>query len=76
MLFLIWFVTQVDRFFMITNNHLEMADFTNLLFFGIPFLILLISKYIDKDRIGNNSSTQEQVPTPSVNQPQAITPQT
>jgi hypothetical protein len=40
--------TTVYRYFFITNNKLEGADLTNLLFFGIPLGVILFTKYLEK----------------------------
>lgn len=42
------FQAQIYRFFFITNKTLQSADFTNLLFFGIPMLIIFLTKILSK----------------------------
>ena len=47
LLFLIWAETQIHRFFFITENKLEMTDLLNLAFFGVPFMIIYLTKYLN-----------------------------
>ena len=47
LLFLIWAETLVYRFFFVTENRLEMTDLLNLAFFGIPFLIVYLTKFLN-----------------------------
>jgi hypothetical protein len=80
-LFLIWFITQLYRFFVITHYQLENTDLTNLLFFGIPFVIILVSKYLDKQAPESNVSSptisiptvQQNIPAPTPTPPQTPT---
>jgi hypothetical protein len=44
---LIFIISEVYRFFFVTNYQLEKADLTNLLFDGIPFLAIYLTKYLD-----------------------------
>jgi hypothetical protein len=48
LLLIVWLETQVSRFFFITHNKLEKTDLSNLLFFGIPFLIIYLTKRISR----------------------------
>ena len=47
LLFLILAETQIYRFFFVTNNKLEMTDLTNLAFFGVPILVVYLTKYLN-----------------------------
>lgn len=48
LLFILWTETQIYRFFFITNHTLEMVDLSNLFFFGIPFAVIYLTKYLNK----------------------------
>jgi len=50
-LFIIWAETQIYRFFFVTDKRLEKVDLSNLLFFGIPFAIIYLTKYLNKKYI-------------------------
>lgn len=39
--------TQIFRFFFITHQKLEIIDLSNLVFFGIPILIIYLIKYLN-----------------------------
>ena len=45
---IIWIETQVHRLLFITQGKLEKTDLLNILFFGIPFIVILFVKYLDK----------------------------
>jgi ACR3 family arsenite efflux pump ArsB len=47
LLLIILIETQIYRFFFVTENRLEMTDLSNLAFFGIPFLIVYLTKYLN-----------------------------
>ncbi len=51
LLFLIWVENQIYRFFFVTEKTLEMSDLKNLLFFGIPFLVIWLTKYLHTKQI-------------------------
>ncbi|TSC54266.1 MAG: hypothetical protein LiPW31_189 [Microgenomates group bacterium LiPW_31] len=54
LLFIIWAGTQINRFFFVTNNKLEMVDLSNLLFFGIPFSIIYLTRYLNRKYVSGN----------------------
>ena len=54
LLFLIWIETQIYRFFFVTENRLEMTDLSNLAFFGAPFLIVYLTKYLNTKYISGH----------------------
>jgi hypothetical protein len=64
-LLLDWLESTFGRLLFVTNFRLEKTDFTNLLFFGIPFIVLLISLYFDKGE--KNGKGEEQIPNPQNN---------
>lgn len=45
---IIWVESQAYRFFFVTQGKLEKTDLSNILFFGIPFFVILFTQYIDK----------------------------
>ncbi|MFA4830701.1 MAG: hypothetical protein WC862_02380 [Patescibacteria group bacterium] len=47
LLFIIWAESQIYRFFFVTGIKLETTDFKNLVFFGVPFLVVYLTKYLD-----------------------------
>ena len=47
LLFVIFLETLIYRFFFITENRLEITDLSNLAFFGIPFLVVYLTKYLN-----------------------------
>lgn len=57
-------ITELSRSYM--NFKLEYTDFKNLLFFGIPFLIVLITRIIENKSFSKNVAVPEVLP----NQPQ------
>ena len=52
LLLIYWIHMQLFRFFFITSNSLEKADFSNLLLFMGPFVIVYLTKLIN-DRVQN-----------------------
>ncbi|OFW53671.1 MAG: hypothetical protein A2163_08465 [Actinobacteria bacterium RBG_13_35_12] len=49
---IIWLEFQAYRLFFVTQGRLDKTDLSNILFFGIPFLIILFAQYLDR-RITN-----------------------
>lgn len=47
LLLIIFLETQIYRFFFVTGNKLEMTDLSNLAFFGTPFLVVYLTKYLN-----------------------------
>lgn len=47
LLLIIFLETQIYRFFFVTENKLEMTDLSNLAFFGVPFLVVYLTKYLN-----------------------------
>jgi hypothetical protein len=47
LLLVILLETQIYRFFFVTENKLEITDLSNLAFFGIPFLVVYLTKYLN-----------------------------
>ena len=53
----IWFQSQIYRLFFITHGRLEGVDFSNILFFGIPFIVILFNKYLDDKSTNINTGS-------------------
>lgn len=54
LLLIIWLEASVYRFFFVTKNKLEITDFSNLAFFGVPFLIIYLTKYLNTKSVSRH----------------------
>lgn len=55
----IWVEAQAYRLFFVTQGKLEQTDLSNVLFFGIPFIVVLFTKYFDKKLLRNSEEKEK-----------------